>query len=236
VDANGGDVAYCGAEDTLKGRVLLTGYESGRVWKKRLTEPNDHNITRPDQSGLSLSEYRLWADCLHVPLPFMGIRQVEDINTIGRSEEMAAWDMGGNYNKPIPRRIIEEAGVPRDMFAVKKLGVSVRLSSPDVLRSARIRDDYYEWLREHTAVWLKSGRLPPQTVSALARPLQPAAGSLARGVRRAERRLKIGTDIGRRLKLFATRDYVYKFLFPWALRRAQSRYESGLNYRKTCPN
>ena len=94
VDANGGDVVYTAAGDTLAGRVLLTGYQSGKVWSRRETEPDDYDIARPDQSGLSLSEFRLWVGFLHFPVPFMAIRQVADINALGRPAEMAAWDVG----------------------------------------------------------------------------------------------------------------------------------------------
>ena len=34
---------------------------------------------------------------------------------------MRPWSIGGAYDRPIPRRIAEEAGVPRDLFGQNKM-------------------------------------------------------------------------------------------------------------------
>jgi hypothetical protein len=35
---------------------------------------------------------------------------------------MKKWQLNNNYDRPIPRRIIEEAGVPRELFGLNKHG------------------------------------------------------------------------------------------------------------------
>jgi hypothetical protein len=40
---------------------------------------------------------------------------------------MRPYQVGGRYDRPIPRRLAEEAGLPRGSFAVRKLGVSATL-------------------------------------------------------------------------------------------------------------
>ena len=35
---------------------------------------------------------------------------------------MGDWRVGGDYDRPIPRRIVESAGVPRDYFGMRKMG------------------------------------------------------------------------------------------------------------------
>jgi hypothetical protein len=38
---------------------------------------------------------------------------------------MQAYSIGGNYDRPIPRRITEEAGVPRELIGTEKKAVSL---------------------------------------------------------------------------------------------------------------
>ena len=110
-DAKGEDVYFRGAEDKLRGRVLLTGFHGDKVWDKENKALNA-NIVRGDQSGLSLTEYRLWVGFIHLPVPFLGVRQIQEINAINHEAQMAYWDVGSDYNRPICRRIVEEAEVP----------------------------------------------------------------------------------------------------------------------------
>lgn len=141
----------------LAGSVLLTGYHGDKVWAKD-TEDLSENIVRGDASGLSLSEYRLWAGFIHCPITFWGVRQIRDINRLSNSEEMRHWDIPGNYTRPIPRRIVESAGVPRDAFGIMKKASAVTFN--EFLSPASLKA-YRAWLVEHRIEWLKRGRLPP---------------------------------------------------------------------------
>src|SRR5205823_3188839 len=71
-DAKGEDVYFKGAEQRLVGTVLLTGFHGDAAWSKT-SRPLNAEIVRKDQSGLSLSEYRLWIGFIHCPVPFLGI-------------------------------------------------------------------------------------------------------------------------------------------------------------------
>src|SRR5205085_8235538 len=106
-DSKGEDVYYRGAEDVLRGRVLLTGYGGSRVWDKGTAPPE--YFERSDQSGLSLCEYRLWTGFLHCPVTFLGGRQTMDLRRISTAPEMAPWDVPGGYSRPLCRRILEQA-------------------------------------------------------------------------------------------------------------------------------
>lgn len=150
-------VSLASAGADLAGRVLLTGYHGDKVWAKNVKDLSE-NIVRGDSSGLSLSEYRLWAGFIHCPITFWGVRQIEDINHLSNSEEMRPWDVPGEYSRPIPRRIVESAGVPRGAFGMVKRASAVALReflSPISLKA------YQTWLTEHRIEWLKRGRLPP---------------------------------------------------------------------------
>jgi hypothetical protein len=159
-DSHGGDVFFKSAEPVLAGKVLFTGFHGGKMWD---THPKDlsDNIVRGDQSGLSMTEYRLMAGFLHCPVPFWGVRQIRDVNAISKSPELSPWNVEGDYNRPICRRIIEEAGVPREMFGREKKASWVLFIVSNEFMTARSAQSYLEWLRDNRGAWIRRGRVPP---------------------------------------------------------------------------
>lgn len=150
-------VPLASANYYLAGKVLLTGYHGDKIWAKEAKDLSE-NIIRGDSSGLSLTEYRLWAGFIHCPITFWGAQQIRDINRLSNAEEMRPWDIPGDYSRPIPRRIIETAGVPRAAFGISKKASAV--GSSEFLCSSSLTA-YLAWLTKNRLQWLKHGRLPP---------------------------------------------------------------------------
>jgi hypothetical protein len=110
----------------LRRRTLLTGYHGDCVWALHKTPGTV--FARNDLSGFSLQEFRLWNDFIHIPAPTIGTRRDPEIHAISRAPEMAAYRLVENhYDRPIPRRILEEAGVPRSLFGQQKRAASTLL-------------------------------------------------------------------------------------------------------------
>ena len=122
--ASGGDVFFRGVDKHLSNRVLLTGFHGDKVWGTEVWE-GANVLARGDCSGSGLSEYRLAKGFVHVPLPFFAATQSTDIVKVSQSREMDPWRLSNDYDRPICRRILEEAGVPRDAFGMTKKAVSV---------------------------------------------------------------------------------------------------------------
>ena len=120
----GEDVVYSVFEDRLHGRILTTGF-AGTIWYK--TNPCMANFRRGDISGCSLGEFRLRTNFLHMPMVFVGGLRCCEIKRISNSPEMVPYSVGGDHDRPVPRRILEEAGVPRLAFGQAKRGASVLL-------------------------------------------------------------------------------------------------------------
>ena len=114
---------FAAARPLLPGRLLFTGYHGDRVWSIAPGYVSDH-IVRGDPSGGSLLEFRLSTGFQHLPLPFAGCLNQTDVFAIATSPEMASWSVGGNYDRPIPRRVAETAGVPRHLFGQHKRAAS----------------------------------------------------------------------------------------------------------------
>src|SRR5207245_8040574 len=98
---------------------------------------------------------------IHLPVPFLGFRQIGDVSALSRSSAMAPWDVPGAYSRPICRRIVETAGVPRDAFGVRKQTASVLFFARDDVLSSRSLAAYAEWLRGHAARWSGGGPAAP---------------------------------------------------------------------------
>jgi len=115
-------IYYVNFGHLLEGRVHTTGFHGGHIWDVNI-EPNTV-LARNLAAGCYLQEFRLWKNFIHVPVPMIAAVRHPDIAAISRSSEMSAFRIGGNYDRPIPRRILEEAGVPRACFAQAKRHVN----------------------------------------------------------------------------------------------------------------
>jgi hypothetical protein len=108
-------------EKEVAAKLVTTG-NSGGFW--RLDFPASPHLARPDPGGSSLGEFRIRVGFLHVPVPMMGAHRHPRLYAISSSEEMQPWSLASAYNRPIPRRIVEDKGVPRELFGqVKKGGI-----------------------------------------------------------------------------------------------------------------
>lgn len=164
------DVLFGGAEPWLAGTVLFTGFHGDGVWSKKSKISNEQiaDLVRLDGSGRSLTEFRLWANFIHCPVPFWGVRRGQELMAISRSPEMKEWDFtppGGN-SRPICRRILEEAGIPREAFGIGKRGVSVQLYRPETFLTPAAFQDYHEWLKKERGAWFRRGSVPPVPIIA----------------------------------------------------------------------
>jgi hypothetical protein len=231
-DAMGQDVYFSGAEDKLQGRVLLTGFHGDKVWDKN-TENLTPDIVRGDTSGLSLTEYRLLAGFIHLPVPFMGVRQIQEINVISNAPEMVLWDVPGDYSRPICRRIVEGAGVPRGSFGVSKKAVSVLYHSIDSTLSLNSYKDYYRWLYSHSENRQHRRKVSSHITSMLLelchRPIRDVVRWIFRIERVAPWPLKVVANrIANKLEHlhFQHRKNLFRHTFAWSIEKAKKRYNT----------
>ena len=124
----GEEVVFSAMEQELHRSTMLTGYWAGRDWA--MADRREYALHVPHTTaGTSLTEFRLRADFFDVPLPVFGAAQPMDAPTLLELPEMDPYRIGGSgyYDRPIPRRLIEEAGIPRGSFATRKRAVNVAL-------------------------------------------------------------------------------------------------------------
>jgi hypothetical protein len=152
-DGQGKEIPIAGAAAELDHVVLVTGHGGDTAWSLDAAEYANPGT----YSGMSMAEYRLHLGFIHLPCPYIGWNQLSDILKLSRSDEMTAWNTGGTYNRPICRRLLEEAGVPRGSFAVSKTGASIRFLRGEDAWSKKGRQAFVAWLRTrpsgHAVTW-----------------------------------------------------------------------------------
>lgn len=131
VGTGGCDIPLLAFEEALPGTILCTGYHGDKVWN-RTVPVVCRTIIRGDCSGNSLAEYRLRVGFVNLSVPFFGCVNFPDIHAISNDEAMRPWSLQGTrYDRPIPRRLVESAGVPREAFGQKKKAVALPVQTFD---------------------------------------------------------------------------------------------------------
>lgn len=133
-----------------KPTLLLTGC-LGEIWYTHEYNPErshiNSDLVRGDLGGHAMTESRLQAGYVQLSFPFIGARSRQDIFAITMSEEMNPWRLNIKYDRPIPRRIAEEAGLPRHMFGQIKMASLVETPSPVTPLGESLRKEYLKYLR-----------------------------------------------------------------------------------------
>jgi hypothetical protein len=131
----GEDVAYTAMEAELERAVFVTGDVGAALY--RFGRPKRSDLWRLDLSGTSMTEFRLRLDFIYLPLPVFGMTEIPSLQQITLSDEMKPWSVGGYYDRPIARRIAEEAGgLPRGSFATIKHAASALIHQDPAARMA----------------------------------------------------------------------------------------------------
>ncbi|MBT8400296.1 MAG: hypothetical protein KJO98_07460 [Rhodothermia bacterium] len=218
-DAQGKEISVASLGDELSQTVLVTGHGGGYLWRANDRIPTS-SLRRGNYSGLSMTEFRLHRGFIHLPLPFIGMNRESDILRISLSDEMQPWRTPGKYDQPICARVLDEAGVPRELFGQSKTGLSIRFMIGQDRWSAVGTRRFSKWL------WRNARRfgLDMRRIAAL-RCLQigldlliliPAGGPrLVRGGRRRSR-----DYLARKFRDLGGEDLA----FDWAIRSAAETY------------
>lgn len=134
--------------------LLLTG-QYGEFWYPRDSAGEhrlhclDDGLKKWDLAGHGLAEVRLKTGLIQAAIPVIGSRHRTSILRITEDQEMIPWRLGTLYDRPIPRRIAEEAGVPREMFGQTKLASIVHLPTPNIPLTPALRAEFIRHLRKN---------------------------------------------------------------------------------------
>lgn len=118
----GADISFSAFDDEFKGRIVFTGERGDSVWGRNSSNRNNNFVFNGRLSLLGSVERRLWIGYISIPMPLYGATAWESIYEISNSSAMKKWQLNNSYDRPIPRRILEQLGVPRNSFGIEKHG------------------------------------------------------------------------------------------------------------------
>lgn len=182
---NGGDdVVLAAAESELAGRMLFTGFLGDTLWGLHpLDADSSRNYVYQYPAGGTLGEFRIRTGFIHVPIPLLTYASQPSLVRIARSGAMAPWRIGGDYDRPIPRRLVESSGVPRAIYATEKKAITQPFWLPVETADLRkmLSADSYDSLRAYagSAAVMSALRLPGKLRTSLARLTPPRAARYA---------------------------------------------------------
>ncbi|HVK81602.1 MAG TPA: hypothetical protein VM915_13430 [Verrucomicrobiae bacterium] len=191
VGAMANDIVFYPWLKRLNATLLFSGYKGDMMW--------DRNFLRGlgpwswDTDGATMQEMRVRAGFVHFPAAFYGWQHADRVLEISRSAEMAPWTLGTDYDRPIARRIAEEAGVPRGAFGQKKkmvtsaVGVdkATYVGIDDLGLSQTFRDLLRQHRRTHGGLVLELNFWFNNSVHRLMRTAHGLAHALRRAITKA---------------------------------------------------
>jgi hypothetical protein len=223
-EAEGGMSEFLCLSECLERRILFTGFNGGAIWG-RWNGAVGPFLRRRDTSGDGLAEFRLRVGFVHLPVAYLGATQHASVYRISGSKEMEPWWTGRHYDKPIARRLIEEAGVDRGMFGVAKKTVAVVAGEEGFERTMTPTSfaDFSRFVAAH------------QTVRVAAKLRLYRAAQLLARLNRAFNRivLRLSERAGKPIWLSplvpsaveqAGRLGTYLFFFHWSIEKLMERY------------
>jgi hypothetical protein len=226
-EAECGPSEFSSLDDELVRSMLFVGFHGDKVWDRNC-QGVGRSIVRGDASGFDLTELRLRAGFILMAPAFIGCTSHPSIHRISNSIEMRPWTLGNRYDRPIPRRLVEECGIDRQLFGWKKRAAAVVVSEEGLQNTLSPKsfedfsafcDEFWSW---QFAVKSSVVKLSRQLVDVNAR----ASRVLYRIVRRASGlEVKMPIVMPRSLRI---RTYGYSgreaLLFHWGTRKLMSRY------------
>lgn len=119
-------------ENLFRNKLLFIGSRGDSIYERLHANANDHFDfhvgNQLSQASQTVYENMLKNNAVTISIPLIGGDRWLDIKRINESEEMGAFSVADHYDRPIARRLLEEAGVKREMFGQRKFGAGISYS------------------------------------------------------------------------------------------------------------
>lgn len=140
--ASGGDVgslvSLSDFEKHYRDCLLFLGLKGDCIWDKNADYANsEFDFVHMSIAAEQNPEHFLNCNTLAISVPLILGDRWKNIYELSNSPEMQPYSVGGNYDRPIPRKIIESCGVERSSFGFRKMGAGFTFRFEPTLRAAR---------------------------------------------------------------------------------------------------
>lgn len=154
IETMGAGSEFSSIRPDIAERMMLAGFMGDTMWERVLNSTSTDigwRATGGTYAGHNCLELLLWNDTILIPVPFIAAEQQPEIHRISNLPEMAPWTLNNGYDRPICRRLGEEAGIPRTAFGQKKKAAGV-FHRDEGLRETMTEQsyaDYMAWVARH---------------------------------------------------------------------------------------
>lgn len=216
----GSDMCFITFDEDFKNRIVFTGDRGDSIWARENPICNDTYRFSDMLSHLGNVERKLWIGYISVPMPLYGASTWTSIQMISQSEEMMSWSLDSDYDRPIPRRIVEEAGVSRKMFGIKKHGAGIVLrydwgGRAKTRMSISASESFDEYLKKYKRPH------PIQTIKYFIK---------ARKIYLNRIGIRVKDSTTQEEKSQIPNATSARYLFPWASEFVQNKYKEFINF------
>lgn len=218
----GTSIFFSSAANELRGKLLISGVHGDKMWDKDHAESGGP-IVRSTYPDTAKTEFRLETGYINYPPAFLTATIQPDIHRISTAAEMEPWTLHNDYDRPIPRRLAEEAGVPREAFGMIKrggAGSSLRFGNRSYLARSMPPESYRRF-----SAFLPTAkrRVSANSLTRSAIYLMFAFATLlhTRGLPQLGKLLKIDTWP----TPYKCSPFAPALLFPWAVEELSKSYE-----------
>lgn len=126
----GGEISTLCFDRYTEGKLMFGGARGDSMWERLHSNVNDEldfSVGNTLAQTSVIMEPHLRNNTISIEVPLIGCNQWTDIARISNSEEMKPWSVRDRYDRPIARRIVEEAGVGREEFGRAKMGAGITM-------------------------------------------------------------------------------------------------------------
>lgn len=218
----GTSIFFSSSADELRGKLLISGVHGDKMWDRDYAEVGGP-IIRSTYPDTAKTEFRLATGYINYPPAFLTATIQPDIHRISAATEMEPWTLHNDYDRPIPRRLAEEAGVPRESFGMIKrggAGSSLRFGNRSYLSRSMSPESYRRF-----AAFLSTARrrVSAKRLTRSAIYLTFAFATLlhTRGLPQFGKLLRINAWP----TPYKCSPFAPSLLFPWAIQELSKHYE-----------
>jgi hypothetical protein len=229
----GGSVIFTALEHCLSGKILLTGHYGGEAWE-RASNKGGINMVTWDSAGADMLYFRARVGFMCLAVPSIGYWKYISLQSIANSEEMRPWSLPREeYDRPIPRRIVEEAGVPRELLGHTKKAAarSLKYCNPVSVIEPNLQHVMAETSYLHFCKWAEQVKLYQSCIDRLVFSLMHRLYYLndrvirSKKVRAVAQHLGIGLPTAPWLPIrFRKRRTHHRLLFHWGMEQIKAQY------------
>jgi hypothetical protein len=229
----GGSVIFTAVEHRLEGKILLTGHYGAEAWE-RGNNNGGVDIASWDSAGADMLYFRTRIGYLHLAVPSIGYSEYASLQRIANSKEMHPWTLHRDeYDRPIPRRIVEDAGVPRALFGQdKKFSArSLKYCNPSAVDEPELRSVMGASSYVHFCKWAEPIKLRLGGVNRLVFTLMHKLYRFnlrfirSKKVRAVAGHLRLGLPAAPWVPVrFSKRRTRHRLLFRWGMEQIRSRH------------